>query len=335
MSEIKTESSFASSGMLTETLSEYFTPSDTFEELKHEHSEKKLRPLVKETKAPDPDREIDREGFEWTWKYCALAAVVLLSSLFLSKLTISSCGFWATYENNYYKIVHGDEKFCYRLLEPTPIVENLRERVVGQDDAIKLIEGSLNLANREKNIQMGFVGGTGIGKTLTSNIIMSSWKWQQNVVSLIFDINFRAHLEGQEAFDDDLKVVTSQLSDCGFNLVIIDDVEAKTSTIERITRLDRGLNRIAKQNRFKVVLIVIFNSTGVSSTLQQQLEHFVLIEFNSFTKDLLDQCIEMHEKLYRVKLTPKEVEELKLVDFASSGCKTVAKKINLISTKKV
>lgn len=308
--------------------------SQEIEMVKKSKSKIKLRSLVKTESTLDNDKSDDckidetPQNTKFKWKYVVLAVLVLISSLCFSKLTISSCGFWATYENNFNKIVYGDERWCYRKLESSVIIEKLKEQVIGQDDAIKLIGASLNLANREKIIQLALFGDVGVGKTFTSNIIMEHWKWKP-VISLIFDINFQMHLAGQEATDNDLKVVTTRLSDCGFNLVVIDDLKAEA--VERMKKLERNLHRIAKQNMFKIVLIVIFNESSNSTTIQDQLENFVTIEYQSFTEELFQKCIEVHEKLRKIQLKPKEIDELREINFTNSGCKTVAKKLNLMS----
>ncbi|CRL08621.1 CLUMA_CG021301, isoform A [Clunio marinus] len=300
---------------------------------------RKLRSLVKKSIKPreadstdSDDSKVEENKRGWK-SWMLLAAVFLIGSYFISNISISSCGFWATYENNFNKIVHGDGKYCYRSIESEKIVEELKKNIVGQDDAISLIKASLNLANREKIIQMAFIGGTGVGKSLASNIIVSNWKWKHNTVNFIFDINFNADLQGKEAFDDDLRIVTSHLSDCGFNLIVIDDVDNESTTINRIAKLDRSLHRLAKQNLYKIVFIVIFNKNPNSIELEEALNNFVIIDFHPFTKELLEKCIEFHEKMYKVKLSPIEIDELKMINYTNFGCKTVAKKINLISNK--
>lgn len=292
---------------------------------------KKLRSLVKpeKLKARDKSKETNEksEDLKNYTKFYVIAAFVLIAALIYSNITISSCGFWATYENNFNKIVHGDEKFCYRTLDVTKTIEQLKEQVTGQDDAIRLIKGSLGLASREGIMQIAMVGATGSGKTLSSEIIMRNWRWQKNVISTIFDINFQVNLTGQEAYDSDLREIEPKLSDCGFNLLVIDDVDVKAATIQRINELERSLHRMVKQKLFKLVIIVIFN--GELQT--ESLNNFVIIEFEAFTEKTFAKCIEVHQKLRNVQLKPAEIEELKMINYTSSGCKTVAKKINLIA----
>lgn len=302
-------------------------------------SKKKLRSLVKTASIKPADLsesdEIDVGDKEvltrWKWKSLVLGGVLLVASVFLSNISISSCGFWATYENNYNKIVHGDERFCYRKLETESIVGKLKEQVIGQDDAISLIEGSFNLVNREKIIQVALIGKTGVGKTLIANIIMENFKWKKNVISLIFEINFQAQLTGPEAFEDDYQEVASKLSGCGFNLVVIDDAIGNHATIQRINQLERQLHRAAKLNLFKIILIVIFKGCDDTTALREDLKNFVIVEFQPFTEELFQKCIELHEKIHNVKLKTKDMEALRFINFTEFGCKTVAKKINLVS----
>lgn len=292
---------------------------------KRKKTKRKLRSLVKDNAEAKDEKPDDKS--RWNWKYFALPVLILIASLFLSEISISSCGFWATYENNYNKIVYGDERHCYRTIESSWSVSKLKERVVGQDEALSLIEGSLDLANREKIIQMAFVGGTGVGKTLSAEILTDLWRW--NVFSSIFDINFSMDLSGEAAYKSDLEIVMSQMKNCGFNLIVIDDVDSTIETIERIAKLERNLHRIAKLKLFKIVLVVIFKGEQDSSALQEQLKDFVIIDFHPLTEESFKKCVEIHQKLHNVTLKPRELEELMMINFNKTGCKTVAKKLKV------
>lgn len=267
------------------------------------------------------------ESKQSKWKYFIFIVLIGISTLILSQIEWSQCGLFATYKNNFNKIVHGDEQYCYRELNPSTIVKELENNLVNQKDAIKLIEVSLKLGNRENFISMSFGGPVGVGKTLSSNIIAKNFKWQENVNQLIYEMNFDQSLKVNESLENDVEVVSSRFSECGFNLVIIDDVEVKNTSIERISLLEQKLHEMTKQKLLKIVLIVIFRG----EVSQDQLEHFVIIDFQPFTKESFHECIERHQKLYQVNLKPAEVLSLQMLNFTVFGCKTVAKKINLIS----
>lgn len=293
---------------------------------------KKSKPAEESLENPEGENFSEKPKSRWKLKILIIAVLCLVASMLIGNKNFSSCGFWAAYENNFNKIVFGDSKFCYRRLDPTTIVEKLKERVIGQDDAVGLISASLDLANREKVIQIAFIGKTGVGKTLTANILMSNFKWQQNVISLIYDINFQANLNEQEAYEADIAVVSSRLSDCGFNLVVIDDIKPTLNSMKRINELETRLHRMAKQNLYKIVFVVIF-SGALDEAAHDQIRDFVHVDFNPFTKEMFQKCIEIHERFHNIKLEPKDIEELYFINYTISGCKTLAKKLNLISNK--
>jgi reverse gyrase len=69
---------------------------------------------------------------------------------------------------------------------------------------------------------MAFRGGIGSGKSLNTEIIMKKFRLQKNVISTIFEFNFQINLNEQKAH---LKEIEPRLSECGFNLLVIDDVD--------------------------------------------------------------------------------------------------------------
>lgn len=326
-------------GQLRKCVTEPIIKSTPIKKFKHTERKVKIRPLVKADSIKPAAEEKESKTNEETevptrstWKYLVGALVVLLVAVALSNVATSRCGFWTTYLNNYNKIVHGDERYCHRQLDSLPILEKLSEQVIAQEDALKLIGASLELANRERIIQIALTGPVGTGKTLTASIISENFKWQRNVVSLIYDLNFQKDLS-EEAEEDDFRVAAARLSDCGFNLIVIDNVDTDDSAIERMTRLERRLHRLAKQKLHKIVLIVIFKGHLTQSAAQKRLNHFVLVEFAAFTEKSFEQCIRAHEKQHNLKLSTKDIDELKLINFTHSGCKTLAKKLNLVQNE--
>lgn len=304
---------------------------------------RKLRPLIQSPKHPRIDLSFteNEEKAEKTCessdevdtnssklKYILIVVLISAATAIVSQVEWSQCGLWATYNNNFNKIVHGDERYCHRELDPARIITELRYNVVNQNDAIKLIQASLQLANRENFVSMAFSGSVGVGKTLSSNLIAENFKWQGNVNQLIYDINFDMNIMTNESLEFDLDVATAEFSSCGFNLVIIDDVPVKQASIERITKLEQELHELAKRKVYKIVLIVIFRG----EVSQKDLQHFVIVDFQAFTRESFNECIEKHLQQSNVILSPAEILSLQLVNFNTFGCKTVGKKItNLLA----
>lgn len=84
---------------------------------------KKLRSLVKsessrinstidESSEESEDSDETRNS-RWNRKHLIVIGSVLIvfASWFALNITISSCGFWATYDNNFNKIVYNDERW--------------------------------------------------------------------------------------------------------------------------------------------------------------------------------------------------------------------------------
>lgn len=272
----------------------------------------------KSSKCPDSD-PVNRKSSKL--KYFLVLLIVGVTTVMLSQIEWSQCGLWATYNNNFNKIVHGDERYCHRDMDPSVIVVELKRNLVNQNDAIKLIHTSLKLVNREKFISIAFSGSIGVGKTLSSNIIAENFKWQGNVNQLIYELNFDTSLKVNESLELDFDVASSEFSHCGFNLIIIDDVPVKQSAIERIIQLEKQLSRV---KAYKIVFIVIFKG----EVSQNDLQHFVIVDFEPFTRESFNECIDRHLHLFNVKLSPAKILELQSVNFHTFGCKTVGKRIS-------
>lgn len=302
---------------------------------------RKLRPLLKISKHPRIEKSQSENGpnsenletensdkkSQSKVKWFLFLSIIGIFLYFISQIELSRCGLWATYNNNFNLIVHGDERYCHRELNPKDIVDKLNYNLVNQNDAIRLIEVSLNLSNREKFISMAFSGSVGVGKTLSSSLIAKNFKWKNNVNEIIYEYNFQQNINANESIDSDLEVASMRFSECGFNLLIIDDIPIKKSSIERIKRLERKLHEMAKRNLYKIVLIVIFRG----EVSQELLPNFVIIEFQPFnTQESFNKCIDKHLQLLNVNLKPNEILELQKLNFTTSGCKTVMKKINLM-----
>lgn len=118
-----------------------------------ERLRKRLRPLMKavsfKASVTDDDSDevekIEESTKTWNRKYLFIALLTFIASFALSQISISNCGFWATFEKNYNKYVYKDERWCYRRMESLPTTNELLKQVIGQEDAIALIGTSLEV----------------------------------------------------------------------------------------------------------------------------------------------------------------------------------------------
>jgi hypothetical protein len=241
---------------------------------------------------------------------CLLAAVILY------QLRCGSCDFWTAYNKNFNKIVYGDENYCLKKINTSHISEKLREQMINQDDAIRLIEGSLKLANQEGYVQIVLQGSTGVGKSLTSELLASNFLWKRNVQKIIYD--------SQQP--DLLQAALNGLSKCGFNLIIIDDLDISNETVEIVRQFETELQQHVKREELRVVLVNIFKGT-LSEESISNLANFVIIDYRSFTQDDLIDCIELHQRLYNIPISESEMDELKELNYTASGCKQVSKRL--------
>ena len=170
---------------------------------------KKLRLLGKEIKK-EPEKRTNL-------KIVFIPVLISIIGLVIYQLSqIKSCEFWSAYERNFNKVVYGDSYFCIRPIDSQLIYNQLKLEVAAQEDALELIRGSLELANKERIVRIAFNGGVGTGKSLAASIITRHFTWKRNVQKL--------------SWEDDIQI--SSLSKCGFNLIIIDNMNFNSTSIE-------------------------------------------------------------------------------------------------------
>lgn len=264
--------------------------------------------------------KVKKQKYKFEWKKYLIivtSLITLVLAFIFYQLQFGSCEFWSSYEHNYNKIVYGDEKYCYRKIDTNLINEKLLNEIVAQNDPLELIKGSLNLANNDDYIQMIFHGSTGVGKTLASDIIAKNYPNPTNVQKYIWKVHEFFNLQ---------EIAISRLSKCGFNLIILDDLEINEDSIDFLKQFEHQIRDEARRNSFRLVLLAIFKNT-LTDGIKEDLKNFVIIDFNPLTKDDFIKCIDIHLKLFNVTMNAQELEELKEIDYSSSGCKLISKKL--------
>lgn len=257
------------------------------------------------------------------------ATLVVMLAIGLHYFKLNECSFWSSYDRNLNSILHGDANYCRHEFNTSFLIEKLTERLVAQDDAVLLISGALRAAVRDKFVSVAIFGSIGVGKTLAANIMMDHFQWDSNVQNFIWEVDFRMDLDGPEAYASDFDEISTELSTCGFNLVVIDDVNTKNSSIERIEKLERKVRQAAKDQGTKIIFIAIFQGPS-NDELVTYLSNFVTIDFQSFTKTAFEECIKLHQRQFNITLMLKDYEELMTIDYNKTGCKTIVKKLNSI-----
>lgn len=119
---------------------------------------KKLRSLVEKKEINENPSKINVDKIIFI-----TSLLILLSGVVLYKLRFGSCEFWAAYDRNYASYVYGDQFFCKRIINTEDLNEKLKSQIIGQDDSLRLIKGSLDLANQHSYfIQMIFHGTSSV-----------------------------------------------------------------------------------------------------------------------------------------------------------------------------
>lgn len=288
--------------------------------IKRNDDKVKIRQLGKKETKGAPKKRINLQIF----RFIIIPLLISLTSVIIYQLSqIKSCEFWSAYERNFNKIVYGDEFYCNRLIG-SQVINQLKMEVAAQDDALELIRGSLELANRERIVRMAFNGDVGTGKSLAADIITRYFPWKGNFVKL--------------TWEEGLKIDISSLSKCGFNLIIIDNMDFNSTTIEYAKSIEQELLYKSKSEAYRIILILIFKGSheelnktdGDSNAMQEILKNFVIVDFQSITREGFERCLEIFQKLYNIQITPQEFNELIEIDYKSTGCKLISKRLNLV-----
>jgi predicted AAA+ superfamily ATPase len=227
---------------------------------------------------------------------------------------MGSCEFWASYDRNYHRLVYGDEFYCHREINYDQIVANLSQNIIAQNDALSLFKASFRLANKEKYINIIMSGSLGTGKSLTLSTIAKSFYWKKNV-----------HTFNSENLYALIENVRYKLSKCGFHLILVDDL--KKDHLADVYEIESNIREFSLQHNFRVVIIFSFNQELENN---DGLENFVHIEYEKFTYENYVKCIDFHLKYLNITIEADEIEELKKLDYKTTGCKSIVKRLNLI-----
>lgn len=284
----------------TETKSEKAEKILEYGELK-----KKLRPLVPLSKSEKP------KGHKMC--RCTVIFFVLLPILFVLVSLMFNSQTLPQFEPDESNIYYNTAK-------------QLKAMVYGQDKAIDELSRQLFKNNQIKIL--GLVGGTGVGKSHTVNVISEYFPYQDHIYTVL------PPLYGRK--------VRSFVSPSHCNLIIVENLKGSdlSDAIEFLKPLTELENRCA-------IAIAIFNfkrSDGLpyfDMDLPQQANvirtafnnddiPMIVIPFEPLTKAALDKCIEDSARISGLQLNESETDHVraKLLE-SNSGCKGAYAKVQL------
>ncbi|XP_061390715.1 uncharacterized protein LOC133326053 [Musca vetustissima] len=244
--------------------------------------------------------------------------------------------FLKNYRNQYTQIIHGKQNYCdqKQVLATPSLFERIRQYgILNQEKSLQQIDVALR--NESDLNAIALVGPVGVGKSLFMRAMMENFPWQENVQSYAWN----AYVEDDEERLRLLRLLIDNLSDCGQNLLVIENLwpsdQAAVSIVNQLVR-----ESIEKQQK-RVVVFYVFSLNTMLSTDKYKEQQQVLdlltdthvINFNTFGENELKDCITREAEMTGFKLSPQHFDEIvATIEPKKSGCKNVHAKVLMYGT---
>lgn len=264
-------------------------------------------------------------------KYFGISAVFLILGIGLSNDGIRN-NLIDTYRNQYNFLFHGKVDYCDQTFDFRNITSSLKKNVIGQDLVITQLSKVFN--EHSTRTSAVILGSTGVGKTLTSQLIGDNFQWSENVKYFIWSSS-----ESKKSQFNKLSKTIQKLSKCGHNLLFIDDLDYKDGG-SVVLEIENFIKTKSSEKNLKLIIFYIVNLHKYSEKDKKSYQNKVdsikstinlaVIEFRDLTEEDGLKCIELQLQLLGITLTDEEKKDVVAsIVPTRSGCKHVYSKIAL------
>lgn len=228
------------------------------------------------------------------------------------------------------------KQFCAPTMNFTKAAKEIESRVYGQEKAVTQLLEFLETKMGSGFSTLALVGGTGVGKSHTANLMQNNLPRKHSV--LRYSPPFLGPSE-DEAYE--------ALSTCGCNLVILEN-----SRVEDIdTAAAFAGNLKTRSPNYCVLILAIFNTQTISGSFvkdidlegskrmieesfaEKELEVEVVV-YEYLDSDALNKCIAEAAKDLKIQLSKREVDYIRQgLVLAQSGCKGAYSKAQLFAKR--
>ncbi|XP_031840443.2 uncharacterized protein LOC116430436 [Nomia melanderi] len=268
---------------------------------------KKLRPLVT-PKAKDPVKKKMNSCCCNLICLCALPIVVAIIALFLNPITYTVCN--------------------RAILFSTATLE-LQEKLYGQENTIKNIASALQ--NDIEHLKViCLIGGTGIGKSYTAEIIIKNFPLEKKVyvhdVTLGHDLNEKI-LNSFRSYEL-LIIENLKMKDFDIFLSILDTLKGandKCITVFAIFNVENINEQLTRD------IDLLKSSAQISQVSADKMIDISVIPYAPMNEEALKMCIRDEAAYSNLKLSESQINEvLQSLLLSGSGCKGAYAKVQVI-----
>ncbi|XP_005177884.1 uncharacterized protein LOC101893001 [Musca domestica] len=246
--------------------------------------------------------------------------------------------FLKNYRNQYTQIIHGKQNYCdqKQALDTAALFERIKQYgILNQEKSLQQIDVALR--NESDLNAIALVGPVGVGKSLFMRAMMENFPWQENVHSYAWN----AYVEDKTEKIRRLSLLIDNLSDCGQNLLVIENLWP--GDYEAVSIINQLVREAIEKQQKRIVIFYLFSLntmlTPEKYTEQNKLLDTVtethVIKFNAFGENELKDCISREAEMSGLKLGPQHFDEIvATIDPKKSGCKNVYAKVLMYGTAK-